>query len=171
MGKGAVLVQVRLATVNDMDAIVELVEEFSRAGALLPRSRDSLMHSLGSLVVAYDDGDLIGVAALHKLEHSVGEVRSLAVRDGYQGRGVGQALVRFTVNLAQQAGLAKVICFTRQVSFFERCGFVTVARETIPGKYFIDCVNCPKLSHCDETAMERVLTKSFAQPYAQSAAY
>lgn len=147
----------RHATASDIEAVYAMIASYAEAGALLARSRDSLRKSLPDLVVADEAGEVIGVAALHLLESGVGEVRSLAVADRHQKRGIGQALVLKTVAMAEERGLRKVICFTRQVAFFERCGFYTVQRETLPVKYLVDCIHCPFLDHCDETAMERVL--------------
>lgn len=160
--------QVRLATMADLDDVAELIAAYAEEGSLLPRSRESLRQSLGVLAVAVDGSQVVGAVALHQLEPAVGEVRSLAVRTGQRGRGVGQTLVNFAVEMAVLRGLAKVICFTRQVGFFERCGFQVVARETVPGKYFIDCISCPKLTRCDETAMERVLSYESVMGYAES---
>lgn len=153
-------VRVRLATVDDLDEIYELIAVYAQEGTLLPRSRESLRQSLSSLAVAVVEDRVAGVVALHRLEEKVAEVRSLAVRDTYQGRGIGQALVTFAVEMAESLGFHKVICFTRQTQFFARCGFQVISRETVPVKYFIDCVSCPKLLRCDETAMERTLVSA-----------
>jgi hypothetical protein len=46
-----------------------------------------------------------------------------------------------------------VIALTRELRFFERCGFQAVARETLPRKVWTDCVRCPRRHACDEIAV------------------
>ncbi len=148
---------IRPARFEDIEDIHQLVMYYANQGALLPRSRESLVEHLSQLSVAYDKGTIAGVVALHRLESHVGEVRSLAVLPHFHKQGVGQKLVTYAVSQAELLGYHKAIAFTRQVRFFERCGFQPVARETIPAKYFRDCMGCPMLTHCDEIAVERVL--------------
>ncbi|AUW93746.1 GNAT family N-acetyltransferase [Sulfobacillus sp. hq2] len=151
---------IRAARLSDLDDIVNLVDYYAAQGALLPRSRESLLEYLPVLGVACVDSEIAGIVALHQLETKVGEVRTLAVAPGFHKQGIGEKLVQYAVAQAEKAGMTKVISFTRQVAFFQHCGFQIVARETVPAKYFIDCVGCPMLSHCDEVAMERVLTST-----------
>ncbi len=157
---------IRAARFSDLDNIGALVDYYAEQGALLPRSRESLLAYLPFLGVACEGPELAGIVALHQLEPTVGEVRSLAVAPAFHKQGIGEKLVQYAVNQAQTAGFAKVISFTRQVAFFEHCGFQTVSRDSVPAKYFTDCVGCPMLSHCDEVAMEKALAVSVrtAQP-------
>ena len=148
---------IRPARFDDIEDIHSLLTYYANQGALLPRSRESLTAHLSQLAVAYAGGIIGGVAALHRLDSQVGEVRSLAVAPHLHKKGIGQKLVLYAVSQAELLGYQKVIAFTRQVSFFERCGFQPVARETVPAKYFLDCAGCPMLTHCDEIAMERAL--------------
>jgi amino-acid N-acetyltransferase len=150
-------VLIRPARFEDIENIYPLVMYYANQGALLPRSRESLAAHLSQLAVACDNETLAGVVALHRLESHVSEVRSLAVAPRFHKQGIGHKLVAYAVSQAELLGYHKVIAFTRQISFFERCGFQPVARETVPAKYFRDCIGCPMLAHCDEIAMERVL--------------
>lgn len=147
--------QIRLARESDVDGALELIAQWAKQDQLLPRTRASLAALLGSLIVAVDAERVVGVVALQALEPLVSEVRSLAVMPGWQGGGIGRALVGYALGLAEDRGLSKVICFTRQVDFFLRCGF-SITETKLPAKYYLDCIGCPKLAHCDETAMEWV---------------
>ncbi|MCL4352411.1 MAG: GNAT family N-acetyltransferase [Firmicutes bacterium] len=151
---------VRLATESDVPVIHNLIQEYVNDGTLLPRTVESLYRSLPSLLVADVEGQLAGVVALHRLDHNVAEVRTLTVAKGYQGQGIGQLLVQYAINLAEERGYHKVISFTTQIEFFSRCGFAPIARDSVPTKYYLDCVHCSKLFRCDETAMERILVSS-----------
>lgn len=145
--------EIVLAAESHIDDVFELIRSWADLGQLLPRTKESLAETIGSLLVAVADDRVIGVVGLHALEPAVSEVRSLAVARPYQGRGTGRELVLRALELAKDRQCTKVITFTRQVAFFQRCGFV-VAQATLPAKYYLDCVNCPMLSRCDETAME-----------------
>ena len=92
-------------------------------------------------------------AALRVLWDDVAEVRTLAVRPDHHGRGLGGHLVEYLVADARALGLPRVIALTREVPFFERCGFVVVPRESLPRKVWTDCVRCPKRHACDEVAV------------------
>jgi amino-acid N-acetyltransferase len=80
-------------------------------------------------------------------------VRSLAVRPDQHGQGLGAALVERLLDDARAMGLPRVIALTREIAFFERCGFVGVSRDTLPRKVWTDCVRCPRRHACDEVAV------------------
>lgn len=146
--------QIRNAVMADIEAIFALVEENSRRGILLPRSRASLQENIQSLFVAVEEGRVLGVVALHILGPDLAEVRSLAVVPDAQGRGIGQKLVGFSVRRAAQLGIENVLSLTYQVKFFEKCGFQVADRLLFPQKVWKDCMNCPKMAACDEIAMQ-----------------
>ena len=107
-------------------------------------------------VVERSDADgsaIVACAALRLLWNDMGEVRSLAVRPDAHGQGLGAALVNAVLADARTLGLPRVIALTREVAFFERCGFTTQQRESIPRKVWTDCVRCPKRHACDEVAV------------------
>jgi amino-acid N-acetyltransferase len=103
--------------------------------------------------VATRDGEIVGCGALRVLWEDLGEVRSLAVREDQHGTGLGQQLVEAVIADARAIALPRVIALTREVRFFERCGFVVGERERLPRKVWTDCVRCPKRHACDEIAV------------------
>ncbi len=82
-------------------------------------------------VVAVSDSTIIGTASLileHKFLHrggTIGHIEDVAVRPGYEGKGIGSAVVRELVELARSAGCYKVIlsCSNDNVQFYSRIGF------------------------------------------------
>ena len=46
-----------------------------------------------------------------------------------------------------------MIALTRELAFFEKCGFSAVSRDTLPRKVWTDCVRCPRRHACDEVAV------------------
>jgi hypothetical protein len=54
---------------------------------------------------------------------------------------------------ARALALPRVIALTRDLPFFERCGFTVHSRESLPRKVWTDCVRCPRRHACDEVAV------------------
>jgi len=133
--------------------IASLMADYVIQGLLLPRPVGELYQSIREFHVATRDGQVVACAALRLLWGDLGEVRSLAVRADHHGRGLGMALVAQVIEDARALGLPRVIALTRELRFFERCGFQSVARETLPRKVWTDCVRCPRRHACDEVAV------------------
>ena len=145
----------RPATVADVAGIASVMAGYVEDGSLLPRSSGDLYRSLREFHVAVaPDGNVLACAGLRVLWDDLGEVRSLAVRPEAHGRGLGKKLVERVLDDARELGLGRVIALTREVAFFERCGFTVAARETMPRKVWTDCVACPRRHACDEVAVE-----------------
>ena len=150
LGDGTTL---RRARLTDVPAIAAVMAEYVMQGVLLPRPVSELYQCLREFVVAERGGEVVACAALRVLWDDVAEVRTLAVRPDHHGRGLGGALVQCLVADARALGMPRVIALTREVPFFERCGFVVVPRESLPRKVWTDCVRCPKRHACDEVAV------------------
>ena len=146
-------IALRRATLEDVPGIARIMAEFVAQGVLLPRPVGELYQCIREFVIAERDGEVVACAALRVLWDDVGEVRTLAVRPDQHGRGLGGALVQCLVADARAMNLPRVIALTREVPFFERCGFVVVPRESLPRKVWTDCVRCPKRHACDEVAV------------------
>ena len=148
-------VTIRRARVGDVAGIAAVMAAYVEEGTLLPRSIGELYRAVPEFHVAVDkDGKVIACAALRILWMDLGEVRSLAVLPDAQGLGLGAALVAATLEDARARGLARVIALTKEVAFFQRCGFSVVERDDLPRKVWTDCVACPKRHACDEVAVE-----------------
>jgi argininosuccinate lyase len=149
----------RRATVADIPGIAGVMAPYVVDGVLLPRPVSELYQCVREFWVVEKAGAsspadaIVACAALRLLWRDLGEVRSLAVRPDAHGQGLGAALVDAVVGDARTLGLPRVIALTREVTFFERCGFRTEQRESIPRKVWTDCVRCPKRHACDEVAV------------------
>jgi amino-acid N-acetyltransferase len=77
------------------------------------------------------------------------------VRDDYKGKGCGRILVNALLEEAHHQHVTCVCLFTRIPEFFAGMGFQIAERTAIPDKLYKDCVNCPRIHNCDETAMYR----------------
>ncbi|HKQ59297.1 MAG TPA: N-acetyltransferase, partial [Candidatus Eisenbacteria bacterium] len=155
LADGTMLRRARLA---DVPAIAAVMADYVMQGVLLPRPVSELYQCVREFVVAERPGadgslEIVACAALRVLWDDVAEVRTLAVRPDHHGRGLGGHLVEHLVADARALGIPRVIALTREVPFFERCGFVVVPRESLPRKVWTDCVRCPKRHACDEVAV------------------
>ncbi|MFZ4467272.1 MAG: argininosuccinate lyase [Phycisphaerales bacterium] len=146
-------VEFRQARADDLDAIEWLVEHWAKHGENLPRSREDIMKAILDFGVAVVDGTVVGCAALWIYTPQLAEIRSLGVHPDHQGKGVGQGLVRYFLQLAGQLRIPKVFVLTRAPKFFEKAGFRQVSVNSLPEKVLKDCAGCPKREQCDEIAL------------------
>ncbi|GIP51662.1 N-acetyltransferase [Paenibacillus vini] len=147
----------RQATIEDVEPIYIMIENYSRQGIMLPRSRAVLERQIHDFVVAEIDGIVVGCGSLCKLGEELVEIRSLGIAEGYKGRGLGSMLVEQLVHEAKKRSLFKVMALTYEVSFFLKNGFTVVEKEIFPEKVWTDCVNCAKQHACDEIAVLKIL--------------
>ena len=150
---GAGEVEFRQARMDDLDAIVHLVDYWAQHGENLPRSREDIMKAILDFGVAVVDGRVVGCAALWIYTPDLAEIRSLGVHTEFQGRGIGVGLVRHFQQVAGQLHIDKLFVLTRAPEFFEKCGFRRVSINSLPEKVTKDCANCPKNTNCDEIAL------------------
>jgi N-acetylglutamate synthase-like GNAT family acetyltransferase len=73
--------------------------------------------------VAEREGRIVGFAALEVYSKKLAEIRSLAVADEMQGRGVGRRLVGACVERAHERNILEVMVVTSSEDFFRACGF------------------------------------------------
>lgn len=144
---------IRKARIQDVKAIQALINEYADAGQMLHRSLNELYENLRDFSVYEEDGSISGVCALHISWDGLAEIRSLAVRKGMTGRGIGSRLVKSCLAEAAELGAARVFVLTYQDRFFRRLGFSGIDKKDLPHKIWTDCLNCVKFPNCDETAL------------------
>ena len=90
----------------------------------------------GRLLLAYADGRLAGGIALRKLEDGVCEMKRLFVKEEFQGRKIGVALIEKVIDEARRIGYEKMRLDTyppkmgKAVGLYESYGF-----RAIPAYY------------------------------------
>ncbi|WP_041278825.1 N-acetyltransferase [Desulfotalea psychrophila] len=152
---------IRNATMADVPHIHSLLNDFAERGVLLGRSISSLYDKIRDFVVYEEDGEVVGVCALQISWENLAEIRSLAVVDGAQGRGIGRQLVETCLAEARAFKITKIFTLTYQDAFFRRLGFYDIDKKDLPHKIWSDCLHCPKFPNCDENALafDQVLTE------------
>ncbi|HTM57108.1 MAG TPA: N-acetyltransferase, partial [Candidatus Udaeobacter sp.] len=157
-------VRLRRATLRDVPGIARIMSEYVAQGVLLPRPVGELYQCIREFHVAEVVGsasgengeresEIVACCALRLLWDDLGEVRSLAVRPDFHGSGLGARLVAAVVEDARALEVPRMIALTREVPFFERCGFTVISRDRLPRKVWADCVRCPRRHACDEVAV------------------
>lgn len=144
---------IRQAVITDIPQIVDLIQPYVDDGTLLPVPVSRLYERIRDFIVAEVDGEIVGCGSLMIMWHDLAEIRSLAVRKGHHGGGVGRRLVEMLIEEARVLGITRVFALTYQTAFFSKLGFQVVTKETLPQKIWKDCVHCTKYTHCDEVAM------------------
>ncbi len=143
---------IRPARMGDVKAIHGLLQNFAGKGLLLGRSISSLYDQLRDFIV-YDEDGVQGVCALHICWDNLAEIRSLAVAEHMQGRGLGEMLVSSCLDEAMSLEIGKVFVLTYQADFFRKLQFVDIEKSELPHKIWSDCLQCPKFPDCDEDAL------------------
>ena len=143
----------RKPTFDDVESIYELVAVYANDGIMLARSRNTLYETLRDMVVAEEDGRVVGVGALHITWYKMAEVRSMAVAPEYTRQGIGANIVRLLLEEGQNIGVTKFFTLTYKPGFFQTLGFSTVSKNDLPQKIWKECIDCPKFPDCDEIAM------------------
>lgn len=144
---------VRKAKVGDVRRIKELIDCWAGKGLVIARSMNELYENIRDFWVCEEKGKIIGCAALHIDWDDLGEVKSVAVDEREQGKGVGRKLLEKCLSEAEEIGLRKVFALTYRQGFFEKNGFRMIDKSLLPHKIWSECVRCPKFPDCDEVAL------------------
>ncbi len=148
------------ARIGDVEEMHRLINYFADKDEMLPRPLSEIYEHLRDYFVVRDGARLVGCAALHVMWSDLAEVKSVAVTEAGQNRGIGSRLVDACLAEAREIGLPTVFCLTYKPAFFEKFGFVQVDKMELPRKVWTECYHCAKFPDCDEVAMVRQLTES-----------
>ena len=147
-------ISIRRAHIADVPGICDLVNDYAERGLMLHRSHESIYDALREFQVAVNEESVIvGCVAVDVFWSDLAEVKSLAVSPQIRRRGLGRKLVAAAVADARSLGVRKLFALTYEREFFQRMGFDLIDRESLPEKVWRECIACPKVDACDETAM------------------
>lgn len=148
----------RAASLADVPFLERLMEPFVVTGDLLPRSHYDLCRHIKEYVVAVDaSGAAVACGSLKVYSQTLAEVAGLAVRDDWQGAGLGRGVIAGLMDDARALGLREVFALTRKPHFFTKLGFRLTEKTQFPLKVWADCARCPRQSCCDEIAVALTL--------------
>jgi amino-acid N-acetyltransferase len=145
--------KVEKAKITDVPQIHKLINGFSEKGLMLARPLSEIYECIRDFFVIVEDSKVVACAALHISWSDLAEIRSVAVAEDKQKKGLGARLVAVCLKEAEELGIKTVFCFTYRPEFFRKYKFVDIDKMELPRKVWTDCFRCPKFPNCDETAL------------------
>jgi len=144
---------IRKAKLSDAKTIQALINAFAARGLMLARPLSEIYENIRDYFVGVERGRVVAVAGLHFDWDDLAEVKSVAVQEGHQRRGLGRQLVAACLREGRALGVMRFFALTYVPDFFKRLGFRRIDRKLLPHKVWSECVKCPKFPDCDETAL------------------
>ena len=122
------------ATIDDVGAILQILQPLEEEGILVRRSRELLEREIDRFVVLEHDHIIIGCAALYPFKNEkTAELACLAIQPAYRRHGYGDALLNHISGEARAQGLNKlVVLTTRTAHWFVERGFTEADVSQLP---------------------------------------
>jgi N-acetylglutamate synthase-like GNAT family acetyltransferase len=81
--------------------------------------------------IAGENGEVLGVARMHKSAEKQGQVRCVAIATVAQGKGIGKAIMKHLEEKAIEKGWSEIILEAREnaVPFYQAIGYTIVAES------------------------------------------
>jgi amino-acid N-acetyltransferase len=155
--KHALKAFIRVARLSDASKIVSLINNYSRHNLMLARTNESVIKEIRNFIIAEMDGKITGCCAVSFFSIDLAEIRSLAVDEHYKGMGIGRSLISYAEKILKEEGIKHAFVLTLMEEFFLKLGYRKINKTKFPQKIWRDCLSCPKIMKCDETAMEKSL--------------
>jgi amino-acid N-acetyltransferase len=116
-------VLIRPAKTSDIKKIRTIIDAYVSGRRLLSKETVTLFESVQEFTVAEVDSEVVGCGALHVLWEDLAEVRTVAVIESMQGKGIGHTILENILARAKEVGVKKVFCLTFETKFFGSHGF------------------------------------------------
>jgi amino-acid N-acetyltransferase len=128
------LARLRNASVDDVGAILGLIEPLEADGTLVKRGRERLEMEIERFSVLEHDGVIVGCAALYPFStEKAGELACLAVEPEFRRAGYGDQLRRHIEARAKKLKLKKLfVLTTRTAHWFIERGFAEASPDALP---------------------------------------
>jgi amino-acid N-acetyltransferase len=120
--------RVRPARTADVPGIRALIDANLDSRRLLGKATVTLYEDVQEFWVAEreSDGLVVGCGALHVLWEDLAEIRTIAVRPGCQGHGIGRRIAHALLDQARELGVQRVFVLTFAIGFFGSLGFIEI---------------------------------------------
>ena len=145
--------KVEKAKIGDVPQMHQLINYFAEKDEMLPRSLSELYENIRDCFVVREGEKVLACVALHVFWSDLAEIRSLAVAEGSQDKGIGVQLIKACLEEAEGLGIETLFCLTYKPALFEKLGFSKVDKMELPRKVWTECYRCPKFPDCDEVAL------------------
>jgi len=128
--------ETRIAQVDDVSGILELIEPLEQEGILVRRSREWLETEIEHFTLMERDGMVIACAALYPYpDEGVAELACVAVHPDYRNGGRGDTLLEQMESRAAKWGIKRIFLLsTRTGHWFQERGFISGSQDMLPKK-------------------------------------
>ena len=130
------LESMRQAEIDDVGALLQLIEPLEAEGILVRRGRERLEIEIEQFYIMEHDGRVIGCAALYPFsQEKMAEFACLAIHPAYRGGGRGYRLFHYCEDQAKELGFETIFCLTSRTEhwFLER-GFIEKTVTDLPAE-------------------------------------
>lgn len=124
----------RQANIDDVGAILQLIEPLENEGFLVRRGREHIEMEIYYFYIMEHDNRVIGCAALYPFKtEKMAEFACLAIDLAYREGGRGDRLFNFCQEQAVELGISQLFCLsTRTEHWFLERGFLKKTIEALP---------------------------------------
>jgi len=148
---------IRKAKPSDIKRIQRLINFYAEKGFMLPRSLNELYENLRDFWVYTEKRKILGCCALHLSWKDLAEIKSLAVEESFQNKGIGSVLVEASLKEAKEFAVKEVFVLSYSPDYFKKFGFKKISKERLPHRIWQECIKCPKFPDCKEIALIKQL--------------
>ncbi|MFE2045275.1 amino-acid N-acetyltransferase [Streptomyces sp. NPDC059477] len=151
-------ITVRRARTSDVPVVRALLDAYARERILLDKATVTLYEDIQEFWVAErdDNAEVVGCGALHVMWEDLAEVRTLAVKPGLKGSGVGHQVLEKLLHTARWLGVRRVFCLTFEVDFFGRHGFVEIGETPVDTDVYAELLRSYDEGVAEFLGLERV---------------
>ena len=115
------------ARIGDISQMHQLINYFANKDLMLSRSLSEMYENIRDYFVVKEGERVVACVALHVSWLDLAEIKSLAVAEDTQNKGVGAHLVEACLQEAKELGIPTIFCLTYKPGFFEEFGFSQAA--------------------------------------------
>ncbi|ENV35895.1 amino-acid N-acetyltransferase [Acinetobacter venetianus RAG-1 = CIP 110063] len=130
--------EVRIANIQDVGGLINLLRPLEQEGILVYRSRERLESEIEQFAVIERDGMILACAALYPIPAGSNEIRSaeiacVAVDSSYRKSNRGSQILQFLEIKAKQQGIQQLfVLTTRTAHWFLEQGFIPASVDDLP---------------------------------------
>ncbi|HIQ33060.1 amino-acid N-acetyltransferase [Acinetobacter venetianus] len=130
--------EVRIANIQDVGGLINLLRPLEQEGILVYRSRERLESEIEQFAVIERDGMILACAALYPIPAGSNEIRSaeiacVAVDSSYRKSNRGSQILQFLETKAKQQGIQQLfVLTTRTAHWFLEQGFIPASVDDLP---------------------------------------
>lgn len=117
---------------TEYQKMLQLRNEVLRMPLGLTFTEEELLKEKNDILIgAFDEDRILGCCMLTAINEKTIKLRQMAVQKSQQGKGIGEALLNFTENIARDKGYTILIMHARSpaIGFYEKMGYNIVGEQ------------------------------------------